>query len=73
MPSDCQCSTACEVETRTITKVLNNKEATRLLRKLKEENAELKAQNALLKRSLENHKVSKKKIINKLKKQLDNM
>jgi len=69
MPSDCQCSSACE--TRIVTKVLNNKEATRRLERLEREVSELRQQNSLLNQKLKKANVSKKKIIADLKKHLD--
>jgi len=71
MPSDCQCST--HVETKIVKEVLNNKEATRRLKRLEEEVAELKQKNASLTRRLRVAKVSKKQIVDDLKKKLSNL
>jgi cell division protein FtsB len=73
MPSDCQCSTACDVRTvtKTVTKVINNKEATRRIKRLEKEVKALKDENAVLKSRAKNRLVSKKKIVSDLKKHLD--
>jgi hypothetical protein len=71
MPSDCQCSNACQTEYIERKVVLGNKEATRKLRKLEREVEELKAQNSLLRRELKTAKISKKKIVGDLKRHLD--
>jgi len=70
MPSDCQCSTAC---TQIVEKkvVLNNKEATKKLRRLEDEVESLKRENATLKRKLTRATVNKKKLVSDLKRQLD--
>ena len=69
MPSDCQCSTACE--TRIVTKVLNNKQATRRLERLEKEVKKLRSENVTLKTKLSKASVKKKDLVSKLKKQLD--
>jgi len=69
MPSDCQCSTACE--TRIVTKVLNNKQATRRLERLEKEVKKLRLENVTLKTKLSKASVKKKDLVSKLKKQLD--
>lgn len=69
MPSDCQCATACE--TKVVTKVLNNREATKKLNALKEEVKRLKLENTKLASRLSKARISKREIISRLKKQLD--
>ena len=69
MPSDCQCSTACDV--RVETKVLNNKQATRKLKELEAEVTALEEENQTLKRRLRKARVSKKSLVKKLKNHLD--
>jgi len=69
MPSDCQCSSACE--TKIVTKVLNSKEATRKLERLEREVKKLRDDNANLERKLKRASVNKKKIVAELKKQLE--
>ncbi len=71
MPSDCQCSSACSTETITVEKVLNNKQATRKLRRLEEEVAILKDENTGLKRRLRKASINKEKILKDLKSNLD--
>jgi cell shape-determining protein MreC len=73
MPSDCQCSTDIERVVERVTKVIGNKEATRRLRKLEEENEWLKSENARLKRLANKKAASKKDLIRRLKKQLDDI
>jgi hypothetical protein len=70
MPSDCQCSNACDCQTIVKTKVLNNKEATRKIARLEEEVALLKYENDRLKRASK-RRLPKKELVNKLKKMLD--
>lgn len=71
MPSDCQCSTACDVQTKYVEKVLNNKQATEKLKKLEIEVRNLKTENNRLKTRLNKATVNKNTIIKKLKQQLD--
>jgi hypothetical protein len=73
MPSDCQCATAVETRTVTIEKVLNNKQATRKMRRLEEEVAILRNENAGLKRRLQKASVSKERILKDLKSKLDRL
>ena len=62
MPSDCQCSSS-SVEVR----VIDNKEATKRLKKLEEENKQLRSDNSYLKTSLKKASKSKGLIIEELK------
>lgn len=71
MPSDCQCSTACDVQTKYVEKVLNDKQATEKLKKLKIEIKNLKIENSKLKSRLSKATVNKDIIVKKLKQQLD--
>jgi len=71
MPSDCQCATACE--TKTVTKVLNNKQATARLRKLEREVKDLKKENSGLKARLTKATAKKRSIVKSLKNHLDRM
>jgi len=71
MPSDCQCSTACDCGV--VTKVINNKEATKRLKRLEKEVEDLKEENIDLKRRLKRANINKKKIVNDLKNRLDRM
>ena len=73
MPSDCQCSTACDVQTKYVhvEKVLNNKQATEKLKKLENEVKSLKMKNNRLKIKLNKATVNKNTIVKKLKRQLD--
>lgn len=71
MPSDCQCSTACDVQTKYVHKVLNNKQATEKLKKLEIEVKNLKMKNNILKIKLNRATVNKNTIVKKLKQQLD--
>jgi septal ring factor EnvC (AmiA/AmiB activator) len=73
MPSDCQCSTACETIIKERKVVLNNKEATRMLRQLEKEVKDLTEENASLKRQLRRASVDKNKVIKNLKDHLDRM
>lgn len=70
MPSDCQCS-ACVTER--LVEVIGNKEASKRIRDLEREVAKMRAENVSLKSDLEKATVNKKKLVNRLKKQLDNM
>ena len=67
MPSDCQCSTACMVNTH----VIDNEKATRRIQRLELEVTKLKDKNLDLKKRLEVANVNKKILIKKLKDQLD--
>lgn len=69
MPSDCQCSTACETVIKT--KVISNREATRRLKRLEDEVANLKGENIRLKTRLKRTDISKKEIIADLKNHLN--
>lgn len=71
MPSDCQCSTPCGVQTKYVEKVLNNKQATEKLKKLEIEIKNLKMENNRLKIRLNKATVNKNIIVKKLKQQLD--
>lgn len=71
MPSDCQCSTAYDVQIKYVDKVLNNKQATEKLKKLENEVKNLKTKNNRLKTRLNKITVNKHIIIKKLKQQLD--
>lgn len=71
MPSDCQCSTACDTKVVKVKEVLNNKKATALLRKLEKEVEALKNENSRLESRLSRGALSKKDIIKSLKKHLD--
>lgn len=71
MPSDCQCSTACDTKVVKVKEVLNNKKATALLKKLEREVTDLKKKNSSLKTKLTRATTSKKGIIKDLKKHLD--
>ena len=73
MPSDCQCSGACTTEIKTVTKVLNNKEASKRLEKLEREVKVLKSSNSTLKSQLSRAKTSKKTLVKKLKDRLDSI
>ncbi|HEC66271.1 hypothetical protein LCGC14_1339200 [marine sediment metagenome] len=70
MPSDCQCSTS-SVETITVEKVLNNKQATRKLRRLEREVEALENENTGLKRRLRKASINKEKILKDLRSKLD--
>lgn len=69
MPSDCQCSAP--VETITVEKVINNKQATRKILRLEEEVEVLKYENTSLKRRLRKASTNKEKILKDLKSKLD--
>ena len=73
MPSDCQCSSCTQTEVRTVTKVLNNKQASVRLKRLEEEVKQLKASNSTLKSQLSRAKTSKKTLVKKLKDRLDSI
>ena len=68
MPSDCQCS-ACS--TKIVKEVLNNKDATKRLRRLEKEVEELREKNKQLERRLKKVSISKRDIVRDLKKHLD--
>ena len=72
MPSDCQCSTACTHHTEVVkeVKVLNNKEATRKIKKLEKEVEELRMENARLATEAKKNKMTKKKLVDQLEKKL---
>ncbi len=70
MPSDCQCSTACNT-TVVKTEVLNNKKATQRLKRLELEVVKLKDANSRLKTRLRKADVSKKKIVDDLRARLN--
>lgn len=72
MPSDCQCSTACTRHTEVVkeVKVLNNKEATRKIKKLEKEVEELRMANARLATEAKKNKMTKKKLVDQLEKKL---
>lgn len=69
MPSDCQCSTACSVEKEV--KVISNKKAAALIKRLERELAELKKENAYLKTKYRSAKMNKEALKKKLKDRLD--
>lgn len=69
MPSDCQCSTACE--TKVVTKIISNKEADRRLKRLKKEVEKLTEENWILRSKLKKATTNKKKLIQNLKNHLD--
>ena len=71
MPSDCQCST--HVETRTVTKVLNSRAAGKKIDRLETEVELLKNEIGVLRKRLRRANVSKGKLIEDLKRHLDNI
>ncbi len=71
MPSDCQCST--HTEPVVVEKVLNNKQATRKMRRLEEEVEILKYENSSLKQRLRKASINKEKILKELRSKLDRL